>query len=67
MFAYLFIHYETWRGNIAGTRDALLLARGLGMSKKHAVDALWYGGWFFGGFGTIDAVAEAIDEVLDTW
>jgi hypothetical protein len=67
MFAYLFIHYEVWRGNIEGTRDALLLARGLGMEKQHAVDALWYGGSFLGGTGTIAAVAERVEEVLDSW
>jgi hypothetical protein len=67
MFAYLFIHYEVWRGNVAGTRDALLLARGLGMSKQHAVDAVWYGGSFLGGPGTIAAVAEPIEEVLELW
>ena len=67
MFAYLLIHYEIWRGNVTGTREALLLARGLGMSKEHAVDALWYGGSFFGATGTIGAVAEPIDEILDRW
>jgi hypothetical protein len=67
MFAYLLIHYEVWRGNVAGTRDALLLARGLGMAKEHAVDAIWYGGCFFGATGTLAAVAEPIAEVLDRW
>ncbi len=67
MFAYLLLHYEVWRRNVAGTRDALLLARGLGMSKEHAVDAIWYGGSFFGGTATIAAVAEPIQMILDTW
>jgi hypothetical protein len=67
MFAYLLIHYEVWRGNIAGTRDALLLGRGLGLSKTHAVDALFYGGSFLGGTGTIAAVAEPVVEVLNGW
>lgn len=67
MFAYLFIHYEVWRGNAAGARDALLMARGLGMAKQHAVDAVFYGGCFLGGTGTIAAVAEPIEEVLDQW
>lgn len=67
MLAYLLIHYEVWRGNVAGTRDALLLARGLGMAKQHAVDAIFYGGSFLGGTGTIAAVAEPINEVLETW
>ena len=67
MLAYLHIHYEVWRGNVAGTRDALRLARGLGMSKQHAVDAIFYGGSFLGGPATIAAVAEPINEVLETW
>jgi hypothetical protein len=67
MLAYLLIHHEVWRGNVAGTRDALLLARGLGMAKQHAVDAIWYGGAFLGGTGTIAAVAKPIEEVLEAW
>jgi hypothetical protein len=67
MFAYLLLHYEVWRGNVAGTRDALLLARGLGMSKQHAVDAIWYGGSFFGATATIAAVAAPVKEILDSW
>jgi hypothetical protein len=67
MLAYLLIHYEVWRGNIAGTRDALLLARGLGMSKQHGVDAVFYGGAFLGGTGTLAAVAEPVQAVLDSW
>jgi hypothetical protein len=67
MLAYLLIHHEVWRGNIAGTRDALLLARGLGMAKEHAVDALFYGGSFLGGTATIGAVAEPVEQLLDAW
>lgn len=67
MFAYLFVHYEVWRGNVAGTRDALLLARGLGMAKEHAVDAVFYGGCFLGGTGTLAATAEPIEAVLESW
>jgi hypothetical protein len=67
MLAYLLIHYEVWRGNVAGTRNALLLARGLGMAKQHAVDAVFYGGSFLGGTGTIAAVAEPMQEVLESW
>lgn len=67
MLAYLLIHYEVWRGNVAGTRDALLLARGLGMAKEHATDAVFYGGSFLGGTGTIAAVAEPVEEVLESW
>lgn len=67
MFAYLFLHYEVWRGNAAGARDALLLARGLGMAKEHAVDALFYGGCFLGGTGTLAAVAEPVEAVLESW
>ena len=67
MLAYLLIHYEVWRGNIAGTKDALLLARGLGMAKQHAVDAIFYGGSFFGATGTLGAVAEPVADVLGGW
>ncbi len=67
MFAYLLIHHEVWRGRAAGTREALLLARGLGMSKEHATDAVWYGGSFLGGTATISEVAETVEEVLDAW
>jgi hypothetical protein len=67
MLAFLLIHYEVWRGNVAGTRDAILLGRGLGLSKAQAVDALWYGGCFFGATGSIAAVADAVDEVLEQW
>jgi len=67
MFAYLLLYHEVWRGNVAGTRDALLLARGLGLEKQYAVDAIFYGGAFLGGTGTLAAVAEPIEEVLDQW
>ena len=67
MFAYLLIHHEVWRGRAAGTREALLLARGLGMSKEHATDAVWYGGSFLGGTATISEVAGTVEEVLDAW
>jgi hypothetical protein len=67
MFAYLFIYHEVWRARPAGLREALLLARGLGMSKEHAVDALWYGGAFLGGLATFSHVAETAEEVLDAW
>ena len=67
MFAYLLVHYEVWRGNVQGTRDALLLARGLGMSKETAVEAIWYGASFFGGLGTVAAVAEPVEEALASW
>jgi hypothetical protein len=67
MLAYLMIHHEVWRGRNAGVREALLLARGLGMAKQHAVDAVWYGGSFLGGTATISEVADTIEEVLDAW
>ena len=67
MLAYLMIHHEVWRGNPEGTRDALLLARGLGMAKNHAVDAVYYGGSFLGGTATTSRVADAVEEVLDAW
>lgn len=67
MFAYLLLYHEVWRGNVAGTRDALLLAKGLGVEKPYAVDAIWYGGSFLGGTGTIAAVAEPVAEILEAW
>ena len=67
MLAYLMIHHEVWRGNKEGTREALLLARGLGMAKNHAVDAVYYGGSFLGGTATTSRVADAVEEVLDAW
>ena len=67
MFAYLLVHYEVWRGNLQGTRDALLLARGLGMSKETAVEAIWYAASFFGGLGTVAAVADPVEEALANW
>lgn len=67
MFAFLLIHHAVWSGNLAGTREALLLARGLGMAKEHAVDAVFYGGSFLGGFATIGAVADTVEEILDAW
>ena len=67
MFAYLFVHYEAWRGNAPALRDALLLGRGLGMSREQAVDAIFYGGAFFGAAGTLAATAETIEAVLGDW
>ena len=65
--AYLMIHYEVFHGRKAGTREALLLGRGLGMKKQHAVDAVFYGGSFIGGVATISGVADIVEEVLDVW
>ena len=67
MFAYLFVHYEAWRGNLAALREALLLGRGLGMSREQAVDAIFYGGAFFGAAGTLAPIAEAVGELLESW
>lgn len=67
MFAYLLIHHAVWSKNVAGTREALLLGRGLGLGKEHAVDAVFYGGSFLGGTATIGAVAETVEEILDDW
>lgn len=67
MLAFLLVHYEVWRGNVAGARDALLLARGLGMAKEHAVDAVFYGAAFFGATGSVAAVAEPVAELLESW
>lgn len=67
MLAYLGLHYEVWRGNPVGSREALLLAKGLGVEKQIAVDAIAYGGVFYGGPGTLAAVADAVNEVLDAW
>lgn len=67
MLAYLMIHHEVWRGRAAGVREALLLARGLGMEKHHAVDAVFYGGGFLGGTATISTVTPVVEEVLESW
>jgi hypothetical protein len=67
MLAYLMIHYEVLRGNKEGTREALLLARGLGMAQNHAVDAIYYGGSFLGGTATTSRVADVVEEALDAW
>lgn len=67
MFAFLLIHHAVWSGNLAGTREAMLLARGLGMAKEHAVDAVFYGGSFLGGTATIGAVSDTVEEILDAW
>jgi hypothetical protein len=67
MFAFLLIHHETWRGRASGVRESLLLARGLGMAKNHAVDALFYGGSFLGGMTTVTEVSDAAEEVLESW
>ena len=67
MLAYLMIHHETWRGRTEGVRESLLFARGLGMAKQHAVDAIWYGGSFLGGLQTMSEIAEPVEAVLDVW
>jgi hypothetical protein len=67
MLAYLHIHHEVWRGSAEGTREALLLARGLGMAKNHAVDAIYYSGSFLGGTATTSRIADTVDETLDAW
>jgi hypothetical protein len=67
MFAYLLLHHEVWRRNAIGTRDALLLARGLGVSREQAIDAMWYSGGVLGGTGTLSAVAQPINEILESW
>lgn len=67
MFAYLLLHYEVWRGNVAGVRDSLKLARGLGLSRDQAVDALFYGAAFFGGLGSVARLAEVAEAELADW
>lgn len=67
MFAYLLLHYEVWRRNVPAARDALLLCRGLGLSKDIALDAIWYGASFFAGLGTIAAVAPELEDILAGW
>jgi hypothetical protein len=67
MLAFLMIQHEVWRGRPAGVREGLLLARGLGMARELAADAVWYGGAFMGGLATMSTAAEAVEEILDAW
>jgi hypothetical protein len=67
MFAYLFIYHEAWRGRLNGLREALLLGKGLGMTRDLALDAAWYGSAFLGGTATVSQISDTVDEVIAGW
>ena len=66
MIPFVFVAMEVERANEEGIRDALRLARGLGLGKGHALEALTWG-LYYGGAGALAAAERAGADILTDW
>lgn len=60
------ICFHAARGNLSGIRENVLLARGLGMTKSEALQAVM-AAIEFGGIDVVSVVDEAARDVFDSW
>ena len=60
------IQFHATRANLPGIRENVLLARGLGMSKREALQAVM-GGIEYAGIDAVSVVDEAARDVFDSW
>jgi hypothetical protein len=66
LLPYLLVHYESLRGHEEGIREAMLLARGLGLPKTHAIDAMVWS-MLYGGTGAMANAERAAGDILRSW
>jgi len=66
MVAYLLLHFEVSRISEDGIREYMLLARGLGMNRTHAMDAVAFG-MLYGGPAGMAAVNRVAGDILRSW
>lgn len=62
---FTLIHFNATRANVPGIRENVLLARGLGMTKGEALQAVMSG--MYAGIEAISVVDEAVRDVFDSW
>jgi hypothetical protein len=60
------LHYEAYRGHEDGIREAVLLARGCGMTQAQAVEALAWA-MLYGAHGSMSNVDRAAGDILRAW
>ena len=66
MVPYMLLHFEVSRGLAEGIREGVLLARGFGMTKTQALEAISWG-MLYGGPTAIAIVDKAAGDVLRNW
>lgn len=66
MMPYLMIHLEVARGSEDGIREGVLLARGFGLTKTQAVDAMAWA-FLYGGPAAASIAERAMGEILRAW
>lgn len=64
MVPYLLLNFNVMRGFRDGIREAVLMARWLGLSRAQVVDAVCWA--YFGGMDAISIADEAAGDVIDT-
>ena len=65
MLPYLMLQLNTTRGFADGIREAVLLGRGLGMTKAQLIEAIGWG-MSYGGPNAVSIAAEAAGDVLES-
>jgi hypothetical protein len=66
MMPFMLLHYETMRGHEAGIREAVLLARGFGMTVTETCDPIVWA-MLYGGHGSAANAWRAARDVLENW
>jgi hypothetical protein len=64
---FLGLGWEVTRHNPLGVREQLLLARGFGISREQALDAIMFAATTYGGPSSLSVVNEAAGDVLHEW
>jgi hypothetical protein len=66
MLPYMMIHFNVIRGFAEGIREGVLIARGFGVARDLAADAIAWGG-HYGGPAGLAIAQKAVGDVLEAW
>jgi len=64
---YLMLRLNMMSGSVAGLREAALLSRAWGISRRHVVRGLTSSAMYFTSFEGLDAAYDAMADILDDW
>ena len=66
MMGFLMLHWEVYRGHEDGIREAVLMARGLGMTRQQTLEAI-NSVFSYAAHGGISNVDRAAGDILRSW
>ena len=64
---YLMLRLNMMSGSVAGLREAALLSRAWGISRRHVVRGLTSSAMYFTSFEGLDTAYDAMADILDDW